>query len=90
MSRNNKSSNNINYYSIHTGLYTDIYHQYYQMVDLLIQYSQKLIDGLNPYVLLYVLSQYQEDAKMNRKQEEKDQSSNLKKPLLNDKESTKV
>ena len=59
------------YYGVDIGLYTVIYYQYYQMVDLLIQYCHQSIGGLNPCTLLYVLVQHHEEVKMNRKLDEK-------------------
>ena len=36
---------------IHKGPYTVVHHQYYQMVDLLIQHWRRTMSGLNPYAL---------------------------------------
>ena len=41
---------------VHTGPYTVVHHQYYQMVDLLTQFCRKTMGGLNPYALPYVPS----------------------------------
>lgn len=40
----------------HTGQCTTMHHQYYQMVDLLIEYCRKSMGGLNPHVVPYVPS----------------------------------
>ena len=39
---------------IHKGPYTVVHHQYYQMVDLLIQHWRRTMGGLNPYALPYI------------------------------------
>ena len=36
---------------VHTGQCTIMHHQYYQMVDLLIEYCRKSIGGLDPHVV---------------------------------------
>ena len=41
---------------VHTGQHTIIHHQYYQMVDLLIEYCRKSMGGLNPRTMPYAPS----------------------------------
>ena len=36
---------------VHTGTHTVIHHQYYQMVDLLMQFCRRTMGGLNPHAL---------------------------------------
>ena len=54
----------------HAGPYTVAHHQCYQMVDLLMQYREKTMGGLNPCALPYVPSTSQivaEESTNNKK-----------------------
>ena len=61
-----------NYYGVEIELYTVIHHQYYQMVDLLIQYCRQSIGRSNQYALPYVIAKYHKEVKISRKLEKKD------------------
>ena len=57
---------------VYKGPYTVVHHQYYQMVDLLIQHWRRTMGGLNPYALPHVPPTPKSDAertsnKMNNK-----------------------
>ena len=64
----------------HTGQHTMMHHQYYQMVDLLIEYCRKSMGGLNPCAMPYAPSTSQIVA---------EDSANTKKKNNNNVESSK-
>ena len=73
---NNEKWNGVDFLEV----YIVSYHQYFQMVDLLIQYCWQLVNRLNPCALPYVLPQYQEEIKkMSVKYEEKNLKPNVAK-----------
>ena len=50
---------------VHAGTYTVMHHQYYQMVDILMQYCKKSMGGLNPHALPYAPATKQDVGKSN-------------------------
>ena len=56
---------------VDTGPHAVTHHQYYQMVDLLMQHCRRSIGRLNPHALPHVPVQHHEEVKMNRKPDKK-------------------
>ena len=79
MNNNIRMNENANYGIDFTGPHMVIHHQYYQIVDLLIQYCRQLICGLNPYALLYALLKHRSIEIKNKDQDEKEKKPNLSK-----------
>ena len=67
---------------VHAGIYTVAHHQYYQMVDLLMQYCRKSMGGLNPYAMPYV-PQTQQGVEKSNACDERNQNKNVKSSTWN-------
>ena len=79
MNNNIRMNENANYGVDFTGLHMVIHYQYYQMVDLLIQYCRRLIFKLNPHTLLYIPLKHWDIEIKKKDQNEKDKIPNLAK-----------
>ena len=79
MNSNIRINENVNYGVDFIEPHTVIHHQYYQMVDLLIQYCRRLMCRLNPYALSYVPLKNHDIEIKKKDQNEKDKKLNLAK-----------
>ena len=71
MHRKEEKMSSSDYCGVDTGPHAVTHHQYYQMVDLLMQCCLQFMGGLNPHALPYVPVQHHEEVKMNRKPDKK-------------------